>query len=304
MTTGRRIAVLGEALVDVVQQAGGASRACPGGSGLNTAMALARLAAPVSFCGALSRDEDGERLAERLAREAVDLACALRTDMPCPRVIATPGADGSPSYAFNLRGSALEAAPGDWRLPEHLLHLHATSFASTAGAQGEAALEALTRARAVASTSYDPNIRLAVLPALAQTHALIAARVAQADILKVSAEDLATLGGGDAPLREWRALGPRLIVVTRGGDGATGLFANGEVSVEAPVVTVRDTIGAGDTFMAALLVQMRGDMALGSETIAFSPEQVARWLAFAARAAALCCMREGCDPPRISELDA
>jgi fructokinase len=303
VTARQRIAVLGEALVDVVQTGTGASRACPGGSGLNTALALARLGAPVAFCGALSSDDEGARLAKHLAAEAVNLSCALHSDLPCPRVIATPGADGSPQYDLRLSGSALEAPVTAWRLPDDLIHLHATSFASTTGVQGEAARAAMIQARAVASTSYDPNVRRAVLPPLYETRALVAARIAQADIVKVSAEDLAELGDASL-LAEWRALGPRLIVVTRGSAGALALFAGGEIEAPAPSVTVRDTIGAGDTFMAALLAEMLRDGALGPATGGFATAQVARWLAFATHAAALCCTRDGCDPPRRAELEA
>lgn len=305
MTRRQRIAVLGEALVDVVQTGADASRACPGGSGLNTALALARLDAPVAFCGALSSDDEGALLATHLAAEGVDLSCAFTTNLPCPRVLATPGANGSPHYDLRLSGSALEAHPGAWRLPDDLIHLHATSFASTIGVQGEAALAAMIQARAVASTSYDPNVRRAVLPSMNEARALIAARIAHADIVKVSAEDLAELcdTSGDL-LREWRALGPKLIVVTRGGDGAVALFAGGEIEALAPSVAVRDTIGAGDTFMAALLAQMLRDNALGPGNVSYAGTQVASWLTFAARAAALCCTRDGCDPPRRAEVEA
>jgi fructokinase len=305
VTTRQRIAVLGEALVDVVRTGDGASRACPGGSGLNTALALARLDAPVAFCGALSRDDEGARLSAHLAAEGVDLSCALHSDLPCPRVIATPGADGSPHYDLRLSGSALDAQPRAWRLPDDLIHLHATSFASTTGVQGEAALDAMIVARMIASTSYDPNVRRAVLPPMHEARALIAARIAQADIVKVSAEDLVELGDASgALLRAWRPLGPKLIVVTRGGAGAVALFDGGEIEATSPRVTVRDTIGAGDTFMAALLAEMLRDGALGARTGGFAAAQVARWLAFATQAAALCCTRDGCDPPRRAELEA
>jgi fructokinase len=300
---GRRIAVLGEALVDVVQSGDGASRACPGGSGLNTALALARLEVPVAFCGALSTDEDGAWLARSLTDDGVDLACALRSDLPCPRVIATPGADGSPIYDLRLTGSALEATPGAWRLPHDLVHVHATSFAATAGPQGEATLTTLLQARARASTSYDPNIRRAALPSPVETRALIAARIAQADIVKVSVEDLVELGDpSHSLLQDWRALGPILIVVTQGAAGARALFGGDAIEMPAPVIAVRDTIGAGDTFMAALLGQMQIDGCLGPERAPFHKAQVARWLDFAVRAAALCCTRDGCNPPHRAEI--
>ncbi len=301
MTTNHRIGVLGEALVDIVQK-DGVARACPGGSGLNVALALARLEAPVTFCGALSSDDVGASLTKCLADEGVNLSHALTSARPCPRVLVTPGADGSPVYDLRLSGSALDEEPGAWRLPDNLLHLHATSFASTTGAQGAAALAAMHAARDRASTSFDPNVRRAVLPPLAEARALIAARVAAADIVKVSAEDLTELGGDPAAgLREWRGLGPGLLIVTRGAAGALALFKDGEIEVPAPRVAVRDTIGAGDTFMAALIAQMRLDDALGPRKRGFEAVQIARWLAFASQAAALCCTKEGCDPPRRSD---
>jgi fructokinase len=305
VTTRRRIAVLGEALVDVVHTGDGASRACPGGSGLNTALALARLEAPVAFCGALSCDDEGASLSAHLAAEGVDLSFALQSGLPCPRVIATPDADGSPHYDLRLSGSALDAGVSAWRLPADLIHLHATSFASTTGVQGAAALAAMIEARAVGSRSYDPNVRRAVLPPLNEARSLIAARIAQADIVKVSAEDLTELGDeSGALLREWRALGSKLIVVTRGVAGALALYEGGEIEVSAPSVAVRDTIGAGDTFMAALLAQMLREGALGTKTGGFAAAEISRWLGFAAQAAALCCTREGCDPPRRAEVEA
>jgi fructokinase len=305
VTQGGCIAILGEALVDVVQQETGVARMCPGGSGLNTAMALARLDAPVAFCGALSRDEAGARLALHLTREGVDLSGALRSERPCPRAVATPGADGSPVYDLRLSPSALDAAPGAWAAPAGAVHLHATSFASTVGLQGDAALAAMTAMRGRASTSFDPNVRRAALPPPREARALIAARIAQADIVKASAEDLAELGDtNEALLRDWRALGAKLVVITHGGAGATAYLGDVEIAAPGRPVAVRDTIGAGDTFMAALLAEMRREQALGAGIGALTPEQVARWLAFATCAAALCCERDGCDPPRRADVAA
>ena len=120
----------------------------------------------------------------------------------------------------------------------------------------------------------------------------------------VNGDLLAHLQGTSQLLREWRALGPKMIVVTQGAQGATALIGAQAIAVAAPVVTVCDAVGAGDVFMAALLACMREDGALGHATTPLSTGTVARWLDFASRAAALCCARPGCDPPRRSEIMA
>jgi hypothetical protein len=56
--------------------------------------------------------------------------------------------------------------------------------------------------------------------------------------------------------------------------------------------------------MAALLAEMLRERALGARTGGFAAAQVGRWLTFATQAAALCCTRDGCDPPRRADLEA
>ncbi len=308
----RAIVVLGEALVDIVPDTQGRAQALPGGSGLNTALGLARLGHDVRFCGTLSSDVDGAQISAFMRAERIDLALARLSARPCPMVFVTPGnGDALPAYDLRLAGSALDDAPhipetwrDHWRTD--FAHVHATSFAATIGAPGAAALDLMARARPFASTSFDPNIRLAALPDLAHTHALIAARIAQANIVKASAEDLdalAPLSEQGALLRAWQALGPRLVVVTRGGLGATAFFGDQMIEVPSPAVIVRETVGAGDTFMAGLLAQMASETRLGHNLQGdLRPEDVARWLAFGARAAAFCCMKTGCDPPHLDAL--
>jgi fructokinase len=304
MPSGRsRIAIIGEALVDDVPDAAGQRKDVPGGSGLNTALAVARLGLPVALCASLSSDPSGRNLSSFLAREGVDLSFAQISAKPCPRVIVTPGADGSPTYDLRLAGSALDDVPDTWSLPGDLLHLHATSFAATAGAQGQAALCAMQQARNRASTSFDPNIRKAILPDMAQTRALVAQRIACADLVKASAEDLDLIGAGTDLLAQWRNMGAKLIVVTQGALGATAFFGAQEIHVPSPAVATRDTVGAGDTFMGAMLMAMQADGALGRSTFTFAPENIARWLEFATRAASINCTRIGADPPRLAELD-
>lgn len=301
-----RIAVTGEALVDFVPNAQGHQQWTPGGSGLNTALALARLGIETSFTGALSQDDNGQRLAKFMRAEKINLAHAMMSAKPCPYVNVSKDASGAPHYDLHLAGSALEDAPARWTWPDNTRHFHATSFAATLGAGGEAACAALYEARKIMTTSFDPNIRTSIFPDRASIPLLLAQRIRHADIVKVSSEDLDAIAPGilhDHIISEWRVLGARLIIITRGAQGAVALFGSSQVEIAAPQITVCDSIGAGDTFMGALLAIMANDNHLGTWQ---NPDeaQVVHWLTFATQAASFCCTRPGADPPTRAQMIA
>ena len=111
--------------------------------------------------------------------------------------------------------------------------------------------------RGSATITYDPNLRPSLMPRAELTRPVVEALVKLADVVKVSDEDLAWLDPGTAPLDtagRWSTAGPCLVVVTRGGEGATALTPGGrQLDVPAPRVVVADTVGAGDSFMGGLI---------------------------------------------------
>jgi fructokinase len=79
--------------------------------------------------------------------------------------------------------------------------------------------------------------------------------------------------------------------------------AAGRVAVDPVRVPVIDTVGAGDTFQAALLTWLVEHAALSGPALGALPgAALAEALQFAARAAALTCSRRGADLPRRAEL--
>ena len=135
--------------------------------------------------------------------------------------------------------------------------------------------------------------------------------VAAADVVKVSDEDLAWLAPGTDPAevaQAWLGLGPALVVVTRGGEGATGICAAGRVDVSAPQIAVVDTVGAGDAFMAGLLDALAGADLLGGDRPGalrgIPRDALAAAVRRATRVAAITCTRPGADPPTRAELAA
>ena len=305
------IVVSGEALMDVFAAGdtatGVALDARIGGSPLNVAIGLARLAQPVAFFGALSTGFLGDRLAAALAAEGVDPCCTVRVDAPATLSLVGLDARGVPSYAFYGEGAA------DRRLPLDALPLvppadayHFGSYAMVVEPVATAQRALVEREHARSVIAYDPNIRLNVEPALPRWRDTLQWMLPRTTLLKLSDEDLGLLypGADLAGLAaSWLAAGVALVVVTRGAAGASAWTRAGQVAVPPVPVAVVDTVGAGDTFQAALLTALAERGLLTRAALAgIGIDALTSALQFAARAAAITCSRRGADLPRRPEL--
>jgi fructokinase len=305
--TQRTILVAGYALIDLVPGPGG-TRAATGGSPFNVALALGRLGAAAAFIGAFGGDDHALALRRTLSDAGVDLASAIETDRPTPLVHVEPDASGSPRYRFALADSAFETPliwPADW--PSAADHLHVGSTTSLDAINGPGIAAALARARGRVSTSFDPNLRPALLGSREEVAQQVEERVRLAEIVKMSEEDLAWLHPDRPPesvAEEWAGLGPRLVVLTRGAGGASAWAGGARLDMAGRAVPVMDSVGAGDTFMAALLHAMMRDGALGAAPAPIALDRLRTWLTLATSAAAIVCTRAGCDPPTLAEVEA
>ena len=299
-----------EALVDLIPRADAAYEAVLGGSPFNTAIGLGRLGVPTGMTGRLSNDSMGDAFAARLREAGVDIRFVERCSDPSPLAFVTRGtATTGPRYSFYLRGTAFDTPstlPLDW--PAHAAHLHIGSFSAVDDGLGAAALAGLAQAGDHATTSFDPNIRPFVVPSRAETAPLIEARVRASNVVKASEEDFDWLYPGTPPSEaaaRWAGMGPSLVVMTRGGAGAEAYFGGERLIQPAPAIDVVDTVGAGDSFMAALLCAMAESGALGRGGVGRTPSEaeVGGWLIFAIAASAITCTRKGADPPTRRDLD-
>ncbi len=297
-----------EALVDLIPREETTYEAVLGGSPFNTAIGLGRLGVPTGMTGQVSTDSMGEALASQLAEAGVDTRFVSRSTAPSPLAFVTRGTAATGArYSFYLRATAYDTPstlPSDW--PDHARHLHIGSFSATDGALGAAALAALKLAGGRATTSYDPNIRPFVVPPRAETVPLVEERVALSTYVKASEEDFDWLYPGTPPsdaAARWAGIGPRLVVMTRGGGGAEAFFRGERLVQPAPTIDVVDTVGAGDSFMSGLLAAMADSGALGAGATVPSETEIGRWLIFAIAAAAITCTRQGAQPPTRVELD-
>ncbi|SCM68679.1 carbohydrate kinase family protein [Donghicola eburneus] len=301
----------GESLIDMLprQATTGENAFAPhaGGAVFNTAIALGRLGAPVAMFTGLASDFFGDLLAETLESSKVSTQYVHRADAPCT-VAFVKLVDGHATYAFYDENTAGRMLSTD-ALPDLADDVNALFFGGISlvvepcGATYEALM---TREAANRVTMIDPNIRPGFIKDEAAYRARIDRMMGMADIVKLSDEDLAWLMGGediDANAAQVLAMGPKLVCITRGKDGASGYTANGRVDVAANAVTVVDTVGAGDTFNAGVLASLEQAGVLSKEGVAnLSDEVIANALSLGARSAAITVSRAGANPPWTHEL--
>jgi fructokinase len=128
-----------------------------------------------------------------------------------------------------------------------------------------------------------------------------------ADIIRMSDVDFTYLYGKETFADRAASIlanGCSLFVLTRGLDGALAWHREtGQIKVDAPSIKVADTIGAGDSFQAALLVALhKQDRISRGRLSSIGPDELRRALSFACNCAALTCTRVGADPPRSGEV--
>jgi fructokinase len=304
--------VCGEALMDVF--AAGATRggltldARVGGSPFNVAVGLARLGQPVAFFGGVSDDFVGARLMQAFADEGVGTECIVRSAAPTTLGLVGLDPAGVPSYSFYGEGAADRRVPLEalGAIPPGVRAVHVGSYATVVEPVASTLAALVEREHTRSLIAYDVNVRLNVEPDLARWRARLEWMLPRTHVLKLSDEDLSLLfpaADVDELAAQWRAQGVKLVVLTRGARDALGWCAAGRVDVRVPEVAVVDTVGAGDTFQAALLAGLAETDLLACAALAMvTTAKLARLMNFAAHAAAITCSRRGADLPGRSEL--
>ncbi len=305
------IVVSGEALMDVFAGAATPSGvmldARFGGSPLNVATGLARLAQPVAFFGGLSSGFLGDRLLAALHSEGVDITCTARLDARTTLGLVGLDSRGAPSYVFYGEGAADRLLPlSALATVPQAQAFHFGSYAMVLEPVAATLRALIEREFARSVIAYDPNVRPSVEPDLARWREAFTWMVPHTHLLKTSDEDLGLLfPGSDAGqlASSWLAQGVSLVVVTRGAEGAAAWTAQHHVQAPPVPVAVVDTVGAGDAFQAALLTALAERGLLRREALrSLGADALGAALRFAALAAAITCSRRGADLPRRAEL--
>ena len=299
---------MGEALIDLIHRPDNdAPVAQVGGSPFNVAIAMARLGLDVGFICPISQDEFGDKLAEVLRRETVRQCVPDRADAPTAIAEVTTDVHGHPSYRFHRERTAdraLAAHPPVEAVPEDVKALHFGSLVVAQGDDWPAWRAAVIKARdRGAFIALDVNVRPALIDDLDGYRQRVQEAAELAHLIKASDEDLMHLFPGSPPedaLRRWRSPST-VMVLTRGAEGCQ-LWTDGDTAASyrsIEQVQIVDTVGAGDTFQAALIAGFMGREGTVAELN--QPEATAL-LRYAATSALINCSRAGCQPPTREEI--
>lgn len=301
--------VIGEALIDLVYdpRKGQEPQAVPGGSPANVALALSRLGIDTELVAWFGRDAYGKVIREHL--EASNVRLAPQTDNASFTPIAKARLDeqGAATYDFTLEWNP----PAPIEIPPSAAVVHTGSIGAILEPGSQAVLDAFSRARGRALTTYDPNVRPTLMGKVSVARPIVESFVAQSDVVKVSDEDLAWLYEGldaaDAAQRWVDRFGVALVVVTRGKAGPVAWTSGGVCeSVRPAEVKVVDTVGAGDTFMGGLIDALWRRQLVGADgrqsLAGLSASEVHAIVTDASAVADVVVQRRGANPPWAKEL--
>lgn len=299
----RTALVVGEALIDEVVHGDRVSRH-PGGSPANVALGLARLDVDTRLHTAIGNDADGDLIERHLAASGAALTPESLTIAPTSKAVATLAEDGSATYRFAL---GWDPAPlHDLGSPRVV---HTGSLGAFLRPGAEVTRDILQRGRSQgALITLDPNVRPSLLPGQGSVRAAFEELALTSRLTKLSDEDAEFLYPGmplDGVLDLLIAGGVAVAAITRGDKGAW--LASGSDRIEIPPVRTRvaDTVGAGDSFMAALiwaLVFREGGDDAGWDGEPVTADRLRAVGETAALAASITVSRPGADLPDLPTL--
>ncbi len=308
LATDPHVLAIGEALVDIVSLASNPAAATeiPGGSPANVAMTLGRLGRNVALQTWLGRDARGDVVARHFGDSHVLITPESFGATRTPTATASIDERGAATYTFDLEWAPTPPI----QVSDQACVVHAGSIAAVIEPGGPAVLDALVTARQHAIITYDPNARPNIMGSPEESLRVVNKFVAVSDVVKVSDEDVDWLTGGrpvDDVARDWLTMGPSIVIVTRGKEGALALTASGVRRAAVPAdVPVIDTVGAGDSFMGGIIDALWTLGLVGAMSRPalrdIDDEQVRQILDRASAISDITVSRAGANPPWLSEL--
>ena len=281
----------------------------PGGSPYNLAMAAGRQGVKVGYVTPISKDTNGEQLAQNLLNSNVSL---LGPRVTAPTSLAMVNIEnGIPSYSFYREGTAERIITLDTlskNITSEVSIFHIGSLALTGGEDALVWEEFVKRTRENnVKVSLDPNVRPSLIAEPDVYRQRIKNLMTEVDILKLSDEDLLWLFNDSADetnaLAELEVIArAEILIVTKGSQGSAIFHEKKWHEITShPVEKLSDTVGAGDTFMASVLAWVMKKEKL-NELALLELNEKKELLNYAAKAAALNCEKQGCNPPWENEL--
>ena len=245
-----------------------------GGSPYNVAIGLGRLGAGTAFLSRISTDGNGEALAAGLRDNGVDIALRRPGAPPDDARLRHAGNRARPDRAIPSTSTERPmTAPGRFPTNGRRRRSICTSARSRRSSgtakRSSQAMKDARRARDRQLRSEHPPVRHAGSRCGRRAgRAAGVARPCREGERGGPRVALSRAARSRTSLAAWAASGPRFCVATLGERGALALLGKERIATSRASVDVVDTVGAGDSFMSALLVAMERDGALGAGSAA------------------------------------
>lgn len=309
-----RVAIAGEALIDLISETDGRFNPCLGGAVYNLARALARQGVGTLYLNPFSSDKLGQALMQQMVNDGVILSQPIPVKEVTSLAVVNLNANGHPSYAFYREGVADRQITAAQMNTDCSVHAKSIELVCT----GALALDVRdnsvylpwlkSQKQEGKCVVVDANLRPSVMPDLQAYRNNVHAFLEVADIIKVSDEDLAVLDvPGQSSLEKAQFLfektKAKLLALTLGAEGAWLLSRTGHsyYAKESSALQIVDTVGAGDSFLAGLLAAISNlnvtNMPVNDLLNSLNSDQAHMCLHHAIASASLCVQERGCVPP-------
>lgn len=312
------IYAIGEALIDFIPQESGcdfsqvtAFSPALGGAPVNVCGAVAKLGGRSQMITQVGDDPFGHKILREMGEAGIGTAHVFMTQEAntCLAFVSL-AADGNRTFSFYRNPSAdMLLAPErihpEWFQDAYALHFCSVSLGDTP--MKEAHEKAILYARqSGALISFDPNLRFPLWPDREALYRRVWEFIPQADILKISDEELAFLTGSEE-IHEvlpklWQG-NVKMILYTCGSRGAWAFTPRSSVWAGARTVHAVDTTGAGDAFAGAVLYCLQQEGVGETELPLLSSAKLRHYLEFANRYCALSVQKKGAIPSYPTQED-
>ncbi len=313
----KKTIAIGELLIDFVPQQRGCAldevvqfERVAGGAPANVATAVARLGGRAQMISQVGEDAFGTHILKTLRANGVDTSSVFRTKRANTALaFVSLDKDGNREFSFYRNPSAdmfLDEAQISADIFADCAALHFCSVDLVDAPVKQAHRKAIRMAKeAGAFISFDPNVRLPLWDRPESCQAAIREFLPCADLVKLS-DDEVTFCTGCKTEREAAerlfAQGCRLLLVTRGADGAAAYTPKAHAETAALPAKVVDTTGAGDSFIGSFLHQLTRDGVTADTLADLTEEKLAEYLAFSSRCSAFTVEHKGAVMPTINDL--
>ena len=307
------IAVCGEALIDFAPIEISDNRAylpIPGGSPYNVAIGLGRLGCPVDFIGKLSTDEFGKNLRKNLLANGGNDRFTISGAEPSTLAFIHIEKGEEPHFSFFSNNSAdrnftISDLPKS--LNSEIQAVHFGSFSLAHEPIASTLEKLIEREHNQRIISIDPNIRPSFVTDKYEYIKRLEKLITLATIVKVSVADIEWMYPDSNPkkiISQWINSGPSLAILTSGEKGSYAETPSGiKINSPAKPVNIVDTVGAGDSFMSALLWWLLEKNFLNLQSIKTLKEKdIGNLLIYSSTAASITCGRSGANPPFANEI--